>query len=161
MAAHDFDLPLVPPERLTSKASISIIRWSETTEIEEGLDQPSIAIAQQALCIGLARTGKRADALSVFDSYLKGVRFQSPYKTLDVAGSLAATVVVTCSGSLTLGGNGGTGTFTRTLAALDLGPGGSATLAASITPVYPAVLNLAELSVADGTQLDNRAHQLA
>jgi len=55
-----------------------------------GLDQPSIAMAQQALCVGLARTGKRAEALSVFDSYLKGVRFQSPYRALDVAGLLAA-----------------------------------------------------------------------
>ncbi|HLJ11471.1 MAG TPA: TlpA disulfide reductase family protein [Planctomycetaceae bacterium] len=55
-----------------------------------GLDQPSILLAQQALSMGLARTGKRAEALSVFDSYLKGVRYQSPFRTLELASSLSA-----------------------------------------------------------------------
>ncbi len=55
-----------------------------------GLDQPSISLAQQALCMGLARTGKRAEALAVFDAFLKGVRFQSPFRSLELAGSLAA-----------------------------------------------------------------------
>jgi peroxiredoxin len=54
------------------------------------LDQPAISVAQQALAVGLARTGKRAEALAVFDSYLKGVRFQSPFRALDLAGSLSA-----------------------------------------------------------------------
>jgi len=55
-----------------------------------GLDQASISLAQQALCLGLARSGKRGEALAVFDSYLKGVRFQSPFRTLELASSLAA-----------------------------------------------------------------------
>lgn len=55
-----------------------------------GLDQPSVSLAQQALCVGLARTGKQAESLAVFETYLRGVRFQSPFRTLDVAGSLAA-----------------------------------------------------------------------
>ena len=54
------------------------------------LDQQSISLAQQALCVGLARTGKQADALTVFDSFLRGMRFQSPFRSLDLAGSLAA-----------------------------------------------------------------------
>jgi len=60
-----------------------------------GLDQPSISLAQQALCVGLARTGKRAEALAVFDAFLKGVRFQSPFRSLDLAGSLAAQARIT------------------------------------------------------------------
>jgi peroxiredoxin len=55
-----------------------------------GLDQPSISLAQQALAVGLARTGKRAEAMATFDSFLKGVRFQSPFRSLDLAGALAA-----------------------------------------------------------------------
>lgn len=55
-----------------------------------GLDQPAISLAQQALCLGLARAGNRAEAQSVFESYLKGIRFQSPFRTLDLASSLAA-----------------------------------------------------------------------
>jgi peroxiredoxin len=54
------------------------------------LDQSSISLAQQALCVGLARTGKQAEALAVFDSFLRGMRFQSPFRALDLAGSLAA-----------------------------------------------------------------------
>jgi peroxiredoxin len=55
-----------------------------------GLDQASISLAQQALAVGLARTGKRAEAMATFDSFLKGVRFQSPFRSLDLAGALAA-----------------------------------------------------------------------
>lgn len=54
------------------------------------LDQTSISQAQQALCLGLARTGKRGEATAVFDAYLRGVRFQSPFRALDLAGSLSA-----------------------------------------------------------------------
>ena len=55
-----------------------------------GLDQPSISLAQQALATGLARSGKRGEALAVFDAFLRGARFQSPFRSLDLAGSLAA-----------------------------------------------------------------------
>ena len=55
-----------------------------------GLDQPAVALAQQALCVGLARMGKRNDALALFDAHLKGIRFQSPFRTLDLASSLSA-----------------------------------------------------------------------
>ena len=55
-----------------------------------GLDQPSVSLAQQALCLGLARTGKQAEAVAVFDTYLKGLRFQLPFRALDLAGSLSA-----------------------------------------------------------------------
>ncbi len=55
-----------------------------------GLDQPSISLAQQALAVGLARTGKRAEAVAVFDSFLRGARFQSPFRALDLASALAA-----------------------------------------------------------------------
>lgn len=54
------------------------------------LDQTSISQAQQALCLGLARTGKPGEAVAVFDAYLRGVRFQSPFRALDLAGSLSA-----------------------------------------------------------------------
>ncbi len=54
------------------------------------LDQTAISQAQQALCLGLARTGKRGEATTVFDAYLRGVRFQSPFRALDLAGSLSA-----------------------------------------------------------------------
>jgi peroxiredoxin len=54
------------------------------------LDQPAISKAREALCLGLARTGKLADAVGVFDAYLKGVRFQNPFRTLDLASSLSA-----------------------------------------------------------------------
>lgn len=56
----------------------------------QGLDQASVSVAQQALCVGLARVGKRDEALAVFDAYLKGVRFQTAFRTLDVASSLSA-----------------------------------------------------------------------
>src|SRR5262245_5023425 len=55
-----------------------------------GLDQPSISLAQQALAMGLARSGKRAEALAVYDAFLKGLRFQSPFRALDLAGGLSA-----------------------------------------------------------------------
>jgi peroxiredoxin len=55
-----------------------------------GLDQPSLSLAQQALAMGLARTGKRGEALAVFDSFLRGARFQSPFRSLDLASALAA-----------------------------------------------------------------------
>jgi peroxiredoxin len=54
------------------------------------LDQTSLSQARQALCLGLARAGKRAEAATVFDAYLRGVRFQSPFRALDLAGSLSA-----------------------------------------------------------------------
>lgn len=55
-----------------------------------GIDQPALALARQALSIGLAKTGKLAEAVAVFDSYLIGSRFQSPFKALEFAGSLSA-----------------------------------------------------------------------
>ena len=67
-----------------------VVEQSEQFLKRRGLDQPSVSLAQQALSVGLARTGKRAEALAVFDSYLKGVRFQSPFRALDLAGALAA-----------------------------------------------------------------------
>lgn len=54
------------------------------------LDPAAVSLARQALCVGLARSGKRAAAADVFDSYLKGARFQSPFRALDLAGILAA-----------------------------------------------------------------------
>src|SRR5882672_329838 len=54
------------------------------------LDQPAISKAREALCLGLARTGKLADAVGVFDASLKGIRFQNPFRTLDLASSLSA-----------------------------------------------------------------------
>jgi peroxiredoxin len=54
------------------------------------LDQTSVSQAQQVLCIGLARTGKRGEATAAFESYLRGVRFQTPFKALDLASSLSA-----------------------------------------------------------------------
>jgi peroxiredoxin len=67
-----------------------VVAPAEQFLTRRGLDQPSISLAQQALCVGLARTGKRAEALAVFDAFLKGVRFQSPFRSLELAGSLAA-----------------------------------------------------------------------
>jgi peroxiredoxin len=75
---------------LTQGLEADVIEPAEQFLKRRGLDQPSTSLAQQALCMGLARTGKRTEALSVFDSYLRGVRFQSPFRTLDLASSLAA-----------------------------------------------------------------------
>ncbi|MBS0262746.1 MAG: TlpA family protein disulfide reductase [Planctomycetes bacterium] len=54
------------------------------------LDQAAIAQAQHVLSLGLARTGRRNEAATAFEAYLRGVRFQSPFKALDVASSLSA-----------------------------------------------------------------------
>jgi peroxiredoxin len=67
-----------------------VVETAEKFLKRPGLDQPSISLAQQALAMGLARTGKRGAALAVFDTFLRGVRFQSPFRSLDLASSLAA-----------------------------------------------------------------------
>ncbi len=67
-----------------------VVETAEKFLKRPGLDQPSISLAQQALAMGLARTGKRGEALAVFDSFLRGARFQSPFRSLDLASSLAA-----------------------------------------------------------------------
>ena len=73
-----------------------VVAPAEQFLTRRGLDQPSISLAQQALCVGLARTGKPAEALAVFDAFLKGVRFQSPFRSLDLASSLAAQARIPC-----------------------------------------------------------------
>lgn len=53
------------------------------------LDQASATAARQVLCLGLAKSGKLPEAMTQFDAYLRGVRFQQPTKTVDFAQSLA------------------------------------------------------------------------
>ena len=45
--------------------------------------------AEQALCLGLARAGKRGEAFAVYESYLRGARFQSPFRSLDLASTFS------------------------------------------------------------------------
>lgn len=54
------------------------------------LDQTSRQLAQSTLCIGLARAGQLEAGVAQFEAYLRGARFQSPFRTLDLAGGLAA-----------------------------------------------------------------------
>jgi peroxiredoxin len=75
---------------VTQGLEAEVVTPAEEFLKRRGLDQPSISLAQQALCVGLARTGKRAEALAVFDAFLKGVHFQSPFRSLELAGMLAA-----------------------------------------------------------------------
>jgi thiol-disulfide isomerase/thioredoxin len=67
-----------------------VVNVAEEFLKRRNLDQASISQAQQALCLGLARSGKRGEAAIVFDSYVRGMRFQSPFRTLDLASSLSA-----------------------------------------------------------------------
>jgi len=53
------------------------------------LDQAAATAARQVLCLGLAKTGKLPEAMTQFEAYLRGVRFQQPTKTVDFAQSLA------------------------------------------------------------------------
>lgn len=53
------------------------------------LDQASVSLGQQVLCLGLAKSGRLPEALTLFEAHLKGVRFQAAGKTLDFAQSLA------------------------------------------------------------------------
>jgi peroxiredoxin len=54
------------------------------------LDAPLRIQAQGALCLGLARSGKLDDAVAQFEATLPASRFQSPFRMLEMAGSLAA-----------------------------------------------------------------------
>lgn len=45
--------------------------------------------AQQVLCLGLAKSGRLADAVTQFEASLKGVRFQAANRTFDFAQALA------------------------------------------------------------------------
>jgi peroxiredoxin len=75
---------------LTQGLEADVVGAAEKFLKRPGLDQPSISLAQQALAMGLARSGKRGEALAVFDTFLRGARFQSPFRALDLASSLAA-----------------------------------------------------------------------
>jgi peroxiredoxin len=67
-----------------------VVESAENFLKQRGHDQPSISLAQQALAVGLARSGKRAEALAVYNAFLKGLRFQSPFRALDLAAALSA-----------------------------------------------------------------------
>jgi peroxiredoxin len=67
-----------------------VVRAAEQFLKRREFEQPAIAQAREALCVGLARTGKQAEALAVFDAWLKGLRFQSAFRVLDLASSLSA-----------------------------------------------------------------------
>lgn len=45
--------------------------------------------AQQVLCLGLAKSGRLADAVAQFETAIKGVRFQAANRTFDFAQTLA------------------------------------------------------------------------
>ncbi|MSR57314.1 MAG: TlpA family protein disulfide reductase [Planctomycetaceae bacterium] len=63
---------------------------AETLLARRDLDPSSRQLAQTTLCLGLARSGKFDAAFAEFGAYLQGARFQSPFKSLDLASSLAA-----------------------------------------------------------------------
>lgn len=67
-----------------------VVMAAEKFLARRDLDPSSRQLAQAALCVGLARTGKLDASLSEFGAYLTGARFRSPFQTLDLASSLAA-----------------------------------------------------------------------
>lgn len=67
-----------------------VVPLAEQFLARRDLDPSSRQVAQSALCVGLARTGKLDASLSEFGAYLTGARFRSPFQTLDLASSLAA-----------------------------------------------------------------------
>lgn len=67
-----------------------VLALAEKFLARRDLDPASRQLAQSALCIGLARSGKLDDGIVQFGAYLTGARFQSPFRTLDLAGSLSA-----------------------------------------------------------------------
>lgn len=67
-----------------------VIALAEKFAGRRDIDPATRQLAQSALCIGLARSGTLADAISQFEASLLGARQQSPFKVLDLASLLAA-----------------------------------------------------------------------
>lgn len=85
--------------------------------LKKTLNPEDRSAAQQVLCLGWAKTGKIPEALGLFDSLLKGVRFQAGAATLDFAQTLAmqARVANDFAASREI--------YERTAAAFPLSPG--------------------------------------
>jgi peroxiredoxin len=54
------------------------------------LPPPARQLAQSTLALGLARSGRLDDGIARYGAYLLGARSQSPFRALDLAGSLSA-----------------------------------------------------------------------
>lgn len=75
---------------VASGLEAEVVPVAEQFLARRDLDQASRQLAQSALCVGLARSGKLDASVSEFGAYLTGARFRSPFQTLDLASSLAA-----------------------------------------------------------------------
>jgi thiol-disulfide isomerase/thioredoxin len=67
-----------------------VVSEAEAFLLRRDLDPASMALAQQVLAVGLARSGKLGEAATVYKAYLRGARFQSPFRALDFAAALTA-----------------------------------------------------------------------
>jgi thiol-disulfide isomerase/thioredoxin len=66
-----------------------IVALADAFNQRKDLDPATRSIGQQALAIGLARAGKLQEAVTLFETHLRGIRFQPPGRTVDFAQSLA------------------------------------------------------------------------
>jgi thiol-disulfide isomerase/thioredoxin len=67
-----------------------VIPLAEQFLARRDLDPPARQLAQTALSLGLARSGKLEEGMAQYGAYLLGARSQSPFRALDLAGSLSA-----------------------------------------------------------------------
>jgi autotransporter-associated beta strand protein len=70
---------------------------------------------------------------------------------LNVNGSVPSSVAITDSGTVNFAGNVGTAAFTRSIATLNVQPGGLAAVLPSQFPMQPAVLNVTSLTLTNAT----------
>jgi thiol-disulfide isomerase/thioredoxin len=74
----------------TSGLEAEVVPQAEQFLARRDLEPSARQLAQSTLCVGLARKGKLEEGVAQFGGYLMGARFQSPFRTLDLASSLTA-----------------------------------------------------------------------
>jgi peroxiredoxin len=67
-----------------------VIPLAEQYLARRDLDPPARQQAQSTLSLGLARSGKLEEGMAQYGAYLLAARSQSPFRALDLAGSLSA-----------------------------------------------------------------------